>query len=301
MNRGSGFVVRVPSVFLSTNEWISTDEFQIGGQANTLRVWISCSSSDAGELYMRLLVKDGLLGDYYQIDNGALLGPTPMIAGEKRAIQIPLVAMMQHDYAMLQFRCSDGAGSAVIGISITDYCCQPIGYVPLIDRVSGVQVGMDITHDHIHDGEHYYIKNWYDITGLGTVKYFGFKTSAGPKRAHVRTIFRAEDEFTVSIYEDCTYLDIGTLIPSANNDRDSSKTSEMLAYADPVPDVLGISPWSTAIGNRGQAGLSPILSYEIVAKTDCYYIFEITKINAGTHYIDIDFFWYESASKMDYF
>ncbi len=157
---------------------------------------------------------------------------------------------------------------------------------------------IDYAHHEIHAGSHYFIKTWIDITGAGTVQYFMFTTPDTTKWIHAKSSMTAEAEFRIEIYEGGTVSDSGNLITAINNNRNSTNTPGLQAYGNPTVTGDGNLIWDSITGTaRRSTGVSPAFGYEILAKQDEIYIFKITKTAAGTHYIDIDFWWYEHTSK----
>ena len=151
----------------------------------------------------------------------------------------------------------------------------------------------------MHEGNFYFVKGWLDVTGLGTVTYFMFRTpnAAAKTRVHAKVALSGEDEFDVTIFEDATVSADGTPVPRFNVDRDSSNVSLLVPFAAPTVTDDGTAIWPTKVGAARSAGVSATSTYEIIAKTDSVYLFKIVKVNAGTHYVDYDFFWYEQDTR----
>jgi len=157
---------------------------------------------------------------------------------------------------------------------------------------------VDYSHHEQHAGSHYFIKNWLNVEGNGTVTYFMFITPDSTKQVHARAKITAESEFTVEIFEGGTVSDNGTLTEGVNNLRDSTNTSDLTAYFAPTVTEAGTLIWATKIGSgRNNTGVAPEFGYEIIAKRNTIYLFKITKNSTGTHYFDSDFWWYEHTPK----
>lgn len=146
----------------------------------------------------------------------------------------------------------------------------------------------------IHEGNHYFYKTWVDIEGADTVVYFMFVTPTNGGKIHARAELYGEAEFNAEIYEGATTSNDGTPITTFNNDRNSSNTPELSAYASPTVTNDGTQIWSGKLGSgRTPSTISPGFGYGILAKSNTKYLFKITKIAAGTHYVDVNFWWHE--------
>ena len=167
-----------------------------------------------------------------------------------------------------------------------------------IDASTSSLQTLDYSHHEMHEGEHYFIKTWLNITGAGTVAYFMFTTPNTTKWAHARALMTGEAGFQIEIYEGGTVSANGTQVLGVNNNRNSVNTAGLLAYAAPTVTTDGTLIWDAKTGTgRDATGVSPALGYEIIAKQNETYLFKITKDASGTNYLDIDFFWYEHTDK----
>ena len=93
-----------------------------------------------------------------------------------------------------------------------------------------------------------------------------------------------------------TWVDVeGAAITGVNNDGDSTNTPELTAFSGPTVTSDGTLIWAAKVGAGKDATVAPGLNYDIIAKTDSIYLFKLTKIPAGTHYIDVDFWWFEHS------
>jgi hypothetical protein len=114
---------------------------------------------------------------------------------------------------------------------------------------------------------------------------------------HAKAIISAEDEFNLQIWEGATLqtgAGTGIEIPSYNNLRTSSRTGALKAYV--LPEVLdsGTKFWEAqTTSSKIGANVQPGFNYEIITNTGTTYLWKITKVAAGTHWLDYDFFWTE--------
>lgn len=145
----------------------------------------------------------------------------------------------------------------------------------------------------IHEGNHYFLKNWFDMTGKGATLDFLFFTPPLPIRIHGNGRITAENEFNVQFFEDVIVSSYGVPVPSTNNDRASDKVSNMPVWASPTVADIGHDIWPGKVGMAGQT-VSVNFNYEYFPKPETYYMTRLTKVNKKTHWVDVDFWWYET-------
>jgi len=167
-----------------------------------------------------------------------------------------------------------------------------------LDANTEVQMFVDYAHHEVHAGSHYYIKNWYDIAGSGTVKEFILTTPDSTKEVHLLTAFNTEAEFTLSAFEGVTTSDDGDAITPINNNRNSSKTSVLSTFEDPTVTNDGDAIWTIKMGSGGNKSTGERRGdAEIILKQNTKYLFRITKNATGTDWVDINLKWYEHTPK----
>ena len=169
------------------------------------------------------------------------------------------------------------------------------GTYVVIDPLSGAMLAVDMTEHMGHEGLHFYIKGVTYLDGANATAYFMFDTPITPnKYAHVNAIISSEAEYNLVIFEDSVVSASGFPVVNFNNDRNSAVVSELKAYAAPSITATGNKIWEAQTGTgKNSTGVSPALGYELIAKVDTTYLWQITKAAAGNHYVDYDFFWYE--------
>ncbi len=157
---------------------------------------------------------------------------------------------------------------------------------------------IDTAHKEMHEGDHYFNKAYITLTTT-TAQYFMFTTpTVSAARIHAKVNLLASELTQVSIYEDATVSAMGTSVTTFNNDRNSANTPELQAFSAPTVTGTGTTLWRSIFGGSGvfgQAGVSALENYEIIAKSNTKYLFEIIKQSSGTGYLDYDFFWYENS------
>lgn len=165
-------------------------------------------------------------------------------------------------------------------------------YETNIQNYEGFISTFDITHYKMHEGRHFFYKEVVAFTGgAADTKYFMF--SVDSMEVHAKFLANADQEYDIYIYEGPTVTDNGTPITTINNNRNSSNTPTLLAYANPTA-TAGTLIWHGKVGIGRTGGVAIGLGYEIIAKSATKYLFKIVKVGSTTGWVDIDFFWYES-------
>jgi hypothetical protein len=169
-------------------------------------------------------------------------------------------------------------------------------------RLDSVSTGLvTITDDQrkMNDANHYFIKTFVETTGASSTSEFMFTTPNTSTRIHAKALIASSGDYVIEIFEGTTTSADGTPVTRFNNDRDSSNTSELLAFGAPTVTADGTLMWATRIGSGspvGSAGVSSEFSYKIIAKTNTKYLFRVTKQDTGDGYVDFDFFWFENVA-----
>lgn len=154
---------------------------------------------------------------------------------------------------------------------------------------------IDYEHFETHEGNHYFLKTFSENTGgQGTSDYFAFTTPlSNITRIHARVWLAPDIDYTITIYENATTTG-GTPVPGFNNDRDSNNTALLLPVGAPTVNDIGYPIWvSRNGGGRNPVGVTPGNNYEIIAKGDTTYLFELTKEVTADGIVNIDFWWIE--------
>ena len=164
-----------------------------------------------------------------------------------------------------------------------------------IDDYTNTHVLLDLISSMINSGKNFFFKTVLDITGDEFITEFMFTTPNTATRINAKAIVSANSEFLVEIFEGVTTSADGTPVEAFNNDRDSEIVPELVLHAAPTVTDDGEKIWSAKVGDGKSAGVNSPLGYIIKAKTNSKYLFRITKKTSGTHFLDVDFFWFEHA------
>ena len=167
-----------------------------------------------------------------------------------------------------------------------------------IDSFTHILPGMSSEHHHCHHGDHWFIKTYMDIDKSVTpTSFMMFNTPPLPVRVHAKASLATDGEFTIKIYKDAIISDTGVPIVAQNNDQNITTPPALIPSAAPTVTDVGSLIWAGKVGISKTAGVSQNLNYEIMAKSDSNYLYEIIKEDAGVNWLDVDFWWYEEASK----
>jgi len=184
---------------------------------------------------------------------------------------------------------------------VSDVNIQGVEKVAGRDGIDGSTNSLQVVsydHHEIHTGDHYFIKTWVEDTGAsGNATFFAFTTPDSTKWIHAKALIAPDVDFTITIYEDGDITG-GTPIPAINNNRNSSNTAGLVAVGSPTVNAKGRAIWAARNGGgRNAVGVAPAIGYEIIAKQNSTYIFELIKNTTADGVLDIDFFWYEHTDK----
>ncbi len=161
-------------------------------------------------------------------------------------------------------------------------------------KIINARVGIDSAHQQVHEGHHYFYRNYENVAGSGTKVYMLVKV--GSAEPHFKFSLGANAEFSADVYTGPTIAALGPQLIPGNNNQNSSNTPVTELYSVAALDVTAVGtpfPWAARIGDGRRATVSLGMGYEIELRKDTEYLLELTKQASGTHYIDYDFYWYE--------
>lgn len=107
-----------------------------------------------------------------------------------------------------------------------------------VSIVSGALEVIDIAHAEIHEGQYYTANKLFKTVANGSFSDIHLVTGATKYPNMVLTV-QAEAKSYVSIYRGTTYTGIGTTLTIANNNGNSTNTTESAAYYTPTVNALG--------------------------------------------------------------
>jgi hypothetical protein len=148
----------------------------------------------------------------------------------------------------------------------------------------------------MNNGAYAFFKEYYDLDGIGAKKEFLIKTDNDGLRVHGRFSIAAQEIFITKLYEGAVITAVGTEKELINCDRETESSAKTKIYDGPTIDggQYGKQLWSGKVGaGKFEIGASPHFNYEIILAQNTNYIFSVEKVNAGIHYVDIDFYGYE--------
>lgn len=167
---------------------------------------------------------------------------------------------------------------------------------PLIsDLTSHALTTIDYGHHEIHQGDHFYIKNWIDLTN-GQVLDFLVVTPDTTKWTHVVVEFAFEAEANVVVYEGTTTSANGASVTVYNRNRNSATSNTTLVYAAPTVTGVGTQVAAYKAGSGRGAGGTVRANQELVIKQNTKYLIRITNDVTTNNWCDYLADWYEHTN-----
>lgn len=166
-----------------------------------------------------------------------------------------------------------------------------------VDPFSGAVGVIDQEHFNIHRGRSFTVGRRFDIANGGGVVNFMGVVPAGVY-PHYRKITVAIDggPFDMDFYEDTVVSANGALVPSYNNNRNSTNAAAMLVYEGPTITTDGtlLEP-VLAPGTKSEGSLGSDAANEWILKTNANSMIRITNNTpgGGTSRATVNMTWYE--------
>ena len=161
-----------------------------------------------------------------------------------------------------------------------------------VDAVSKALNIVEYSHHEAHEGKFFFVKDWADLDGAGTKAEFLFRVPAGVV-PHAQWSIAGEAEFTMELFRGVTVSADGTPITPVNANGNSDNAAVVQAFSGPTVTDDGTKIWAGKIGSGRNATVGRDTGYEYMGKLSTDYLFRITKVASGTHWLDYDFNWYE--------
>jgi len=179
--------------------------------------------------------------------------------------------------------------------------CSQVAGLPIVagdglkDSLAHAIKTIDYEHAEVHDGRHFLYKSYRDLTGASTQLDFLVLTpnvSTG-RWAHWRMAFQANEAFTIELHEGVNPSVNGTNRVAINSRRDSLNGVDTRLYEAPTLLATGTKIWEARIDAGKSATVAVDTALELILKAEEKYVVRIIKENAGTHWVDFGFWWYE--------
>ena len=138
---------------------------------------------------------------------------------------------------------------------------------------------------------HYFYKDVISIEGSGTV--VDLLCEVGAIETEAKALIYGNDDFTLEIYEGATAT-TGTPITGYACNREDDRAHMLTLSSAPSVSNAGTLIWkSRTAAGKNNTGVTQGINYIFEVKKNTKYIWRITKNAAGTHWVDVDFFWSE--------
>jgi len=184
---------------------------------------------------------------------------------------------------------------------------RPRGRKVALFNTSGSEVEIDgstlaletIEHVHheIHNGRHFYIKDFANIASAGSVNFL-FKVANTTRWPHFFFKISFEKESTITLRRVVSVSGSGTEVASFNSNENSSNTAGMKVYQDPTGLVSGSVLQTFRKGDGKNAGGEVRNDDEIELGQALLYNVSIENHGVpATSLTDYNFSWYEHTDK----
>ena len=177
---------------------------------------------------------------------------------------------------------------------------------PNFDKMTFDHVGISQEHHEVHEGDHYFTRNWDTIATSGVPTYFSITTPNSSSYAHLIFSVTADNLIEMEEWEGATIYS-GVSLNLFNSNRNSANTCGCIVKQNVI--ISGATPTSGTLLARsrfGVAGLNPTKqgivgnenrSYELILKSGTTYLWQF-KPGADTVILNWDAHWYEHINKI---
>lgn len=163
---------------------------------------------------------------------------------------------------------------------------------------SGAIVGIDLSHEMIHDGAAYAFVCEKSALESGNTCYISFLTNSA-KTVHFRPalLYSTESLAIAKLYEGATVTG-GTQVTVLNHNRKADDTSDVIVMSEPIVTDEGTRLPLTVFGgaygsNQARSGGEGSAEEEYILKPDTQYLISIENLGSADTDIIIVPFWYE--------
>lgn len=162
----------------------------------------------------------------------------------------------------------------------------------MVEDNVGALTTINVEHHQIHEGRHFSIIDWIEVSGEGTSYELLLQTPATGYH-HMFWTFTAGAAFAYLIFEDVTTSDDGTSITPVNSKRDSVTAPALTVFHTPTVTDDGTELYHSQISSGGKSGASVASTNEIILGLSKKYLIRLTKRDAGTEFLSYSLRWYE--------
>ena len=162
------------------------------------------------------------------------------------------------------------------------------------DKNTGALVTIDYAHHEIHDGDMF--KTTYNADkSMGDNLDILIVTPNTRVYPHIAWEIGNESEAQMYVYEGTTTSSNGTAVTVTNKDRNSLKTSGVLAFHTPTFGSVGteIFNWHSGSGKGGGSGNRE--ETEAILKQNTKYLYRVNAVAAG--WVAVRLTWYDHKNR----
>lgn len=159
----------------------------------------------------------------------------------------------------------------------------------LTDNLSQAAVGLEYSHNMIHEGKHFFVINQFTTDTAQIDRLVEVPAGCSP---HCLWSLEASEDTTAYIYEGIAITSSGTPLSEYNNNRNYSNGNRVVTYNHPTISSTGTLLWSVRFGEKKASGGLTWDDEELILKPSTLYLFRT--ISTGTYWISGQLRWYEN-------
>lgn len=152
-------------------------------------------------------------------------------------------------------------------------------------------IGIDFAHWKTHEGEHYYKRDWFTLSGSSTMSVIIYTSN---ETAHMLPQFIGNGgAINVTLYSNTTVSNNGTLVPYFNSNFNYPDTNGITMYRNPTIINNGIFKGRSYAGQAQKIAGEIRGNSEIILAPNSVYMFKVTNQAATSNIISCNFDWYD--------
>lgn len=187
----------------------------------------------------------------------------------------------------LEYIAATGNGSDTLPFT------QSLGITSPVDEVLNSVIVIDPSHHEIHEGSHFYLKNFVTLTNQDSLLIL---LTVDSVPVHVLFLISPQDgEGIVSLYRGATASDSGDTAVSFNSKHSSSNTATMTCYTSPTISAYGESIYPAKVGSGKFFGGVIRGSNEMILDTGTVYLLVLDNNTTSANTFDYLIDWYEHS------